>query len=196
MRGCSERRSILFAHGLHCFHSDVRNTYGPFEYLNASHFPNFDAAMGDFGKWKRRLEKQVERSLDPKGKEDFVVSYFRDYGDQHDKLPVWMMVELLDFGGTLYFFRGVKADLRKTIADPLGQPEEVVLSWLVALNIVRNRCAHHARLWNWGTGNFITECVVYPLAIANPYFAKIIGVCQDFAKLAGCPPARPKAAPR
>jgi abortive infection bacteriophage resistance protein len=129
------------------------HTYGPFEYLNAAHFPNFDAAMGDFGNWKHRIEKQVERSLDPKGKEDFVVSYFRDYGDQHDKLPVWMMVELLDFGGTLSFFRGVKADIRKTIADPLGQPEEVVLSWLVALNIVRNRCAHHARLWNWGTGS-------------------------------------------
>jgi len=129
------------------------HTYGPFEYLTAAHFPNFDASKDDFVNWKSRIKKQVERSLDPKGKEDFVTNYFRDYGDQHDKLPVWMMVELLDFGGTLSFFRGVKADLRKAIADPLGQPEEVVLSWLVSLNIVRNRCAHHARLWNWGTGS-------------------------------------------
>jgi abortive infection bacteriophage resistance protein len=129
------------------------HTYGPFDYLIPSYFPNFDASKNDFGNWKNKINGQVERSQDPKGKEDFVVNYFRDYGDQHDKLPVWMMVELLDFGGTLSFFRGVKADIRKAIADPLGQPEEVVLSWLMALNIVRNRCAHHARLWNWKTGS-------------------------------------------
>ena len=129
------------------------HTYGPFEYLSPVHFPNFDATKNDFGNWKDKIEKQVKRSLDPKGREDFVVKYFRDYGDEQEKLPVWMMVELLDFGGTLSFFRGVKADLRKTIADPLGQPEEVILTWLVALNIVRNRCAHHARLWNWQTGS-------------------------------------------
>ena len=129
------------------------HTYGPFEYLEPVHFPNFDPAKNDFGYWCDRIVRQVERSQDPKGKEDFVVNYFRDYGDEHDKLPVWMMVELLDFGGTLSFYRGVKTDIRNQIAGPLGQPEEVVLSWLLALNIVRNRCAHHARLWNWRTGS-------------------------------------------
>ena len=67
--------------------------------------------------------------------------------------PIWMMVELMDFGSTLTFFRGVSVDLRREVAQVVGQPEEVVLSWLLALNSVRNRCAHHARLWNWRMGN-------------------------------------------
>ncbi len=63
-----------------------------------------------------------------------------------------MMIELMDFGATLSFFRGVSIGIRRAIAATVGQPEEVVFSWLLGLHIIRNRCAHHSRLWNWRSG--------------------------------------------
>jgi len=129
------------------------HAHGPFAYLTESNLPGFDSLRDDFRNWEKRIRTQVQRSRDPKGREEFVVSYFQEYGDSHDILPVWMMVELLDFGGTLSFYRGVAVDIRKMVAAAIGQPEEVILSWLIALNIVRNRCAHHARLWNWKSGS-------------------------------------------
>jgi abortive infection bacteriophage resistance protein len=63
-----------------------------------------------------------------------------------------MLAELMDFGTTLTFFRGVNDDIKKRIAENIHQPDRVVMSWLLALNTVRNRCAHHARLWDWEIG--------------------------------------------
>jgi abortive infection bacteriophage resistance protein len=129
--------------------------HGSFAYLEESNFPNFDPKEDDFNKWKAKLKGQVKQSVNPKGAEIFVVNYFRDHGDAHDLLPVWMMVELMDFGSTLSFFRGVSVDIRKELAKTIGQPEEVILSWLMGLHVIRNRCAHHARLWNWQSGTSV-----------------------------------------
>ena len=134
--------------------------HGPFAYLDPVHFPNFNPAKNDFGKWETKLRDQMHRSRDIKGREDFVIHFFRKYGDTHQELPIWMLIELMDFGSTLSFFRGVSTDIRKPVAATIGQPEEVVLSWLLAMNAVRNRCAHHARLWNWKIG--------YPVQIPQP----------------------------
>ncbi|MGC6423818.1 MAG: Abi family protein [Lentimonas sp.] len=126
------------------------HAHGQFAYMEPGNFPNFDEDTDDFKKkWKGKLKQIVNRSLDPKGSETFAVNYFRDYGDRHDLLPIWMIAELMDLGATLSFFRGVSIDIRKEVASTIGQPEELVLSWLTGLNVVRNRCAHHARLWNW-----------------------------------------------
>jgi abortive infection bacteriophage resistance protein len=129
------------------------HAHGPFAYLESCGLPNLDPKWNDFGNWEQKLRLQVRRSRTSKGREDFIIHFYRKYGDSHDMPPIWMMVELMDFGSTLTFFRGVSVDLRREVAKVVGQPEEVVLSWLLALNSVRNRCAHHARLWNWRMGN-------------------------------------------
>ncbi len=131
------------------------HAHGPFAYLEPGNLPNFDEDEDDFKKWRRKIQGQLKRSIDPKGAESFAVNFFRDHGDSHDLLPVWMMIELMDFGATLSFFRGVSIDIRKAIAATVGQPEEVVLSWFLGLHIIRNRCAHHARLWNWRSGTSV-----------------------------------------
>jgi abortive infection bacteriophage resistance protein len=128
------------------------HSYGAFSYLDRRLFPNFEEAMSDFEKWEIKLREQVQRSRRKKGREDFMLHFFKKYGDAHEMPPIWMLVELMDFGSTLSFFRGVGVDIRRSVAESVGQPEEVVLSWLLALNSIRNRCAHHARLWNWKIG--------------------------------------------
>ncbi len=124
------------------------NDHGAFAYTDARHFPNL--AGDQFILWQRKLDDQVERSQ--RSREEFVAHFFGKYGDEHRRLPVWMLVELMDFGATLTFFRGVNDNIKKRIAAEVGQPDRVVMSWLLALNTVRNRCAHHLRLYNWELG--------------------------------------------
>lgn len=48
----------------------------------------------------------------------------------------------------LTFFNGVDDGMRRTIAREYGIEDRILKSWLGALNVVRNICAHHGRLWN------------------------------------------------
>ena len=132
------------------------HVHDAFAYLNPSCLPNFDRTRNDFDSWERKLREQVTRSRGTKGREDFIVHFDRKYGDTHDMPPIWMMVELMDFGSVLSFFRGVSTDIRRELAASLGISHQVALNWLLVLNSARNRCAHHARLWNWNLGYPVT----------------------------------------
>lgn len=123
--------------------------FGPFAYNQPGNLPNLKPDQ--FLTWQRKLDDQVQRSL--RSHEEFVVHFFRRYGDEHTRLPIWVLVELMDFGSTLTFNRGINDTIKKRIAEVLGLPDVVVSSWLLTLNTIRNRCAHHSRLWNWTLGN-------------------------------------------
>jgi abortive infection bacteriophage resistance protein len=90
----------------------------------------------------------------------------------------------MDFGATLSFFRGVEPSIRKEVSLSFDQPEELVLSWLLSLNTVRNRCAHHSRLWNWQLGVPIKLPTPrkYPEwlvpGLSNRYIGAILYVCS------------------
>lgn len=129
-----------FAHG-----------HGPFDYHEAKCFPNLTPDA--FLKWQEKLDEQVKRSL--QAKEEFLVHFFDRYGDEHTRPPIWCLIELMDFGSTLTFYRGIDYRIKQRIADKVGVPDMVFGSWLLTLNTVRNRCAHHLRLWNWTLGNSV-----------------------------------------
>lgn len=154
--------------------------HGAFAYTDDRCFPNL--APDQFTLWQRKLDDQVERSQ--RSREEFVTHFFRKYGDEHRRLPIWMLVELMDFGATLTFFRGVSDDIKKEIAAEIGQPDRVVMSWLLALNTVRNRCAHHLRLYNWelGTPVLVPQPNKFPVwhapRLPNNKIAVILTLCR------------------
>ncbi len=45
-------------------------------------------------------------------------------------------------------FNGVEDEIRRNIAKEFGLEDMILQSWLGVLNVVRNICAHHGRLWN------------------------------------------------
>ncbi len=90
--------------------------------------------------WLRRLDDQMARS-----KDDFVAHFKRTYSTP---LPIWIAIELWDFGMLATFFAGMKFLDRTLIAQKYGLRYEVLESWLYTLNHIRNICAHHSRLWN------------------------------------------------
>lgn len=81
-----------------------------------------------------------------RSKEDFVRHYQQKYGEP---FPIWVAVELWEFGMLSTFYHGMKVDDATQIAAKYGLPGwQLMQSWLRSVNFVRNVAAHHSRLWN------------------------------------------------
>ncbi|MGH3435107.1 MAG: Abi family protein [Sciscionella sp.] len=99
------------------------------------------ARRGDrHSKWVRRYEAELNQS-----REDFVEHHRQKYGGQ---LPVWAAIELLDWGSLTYLYGFAPRNVQDVVADACGLSAPQLTSWLKALNLVRNTCAHHGRLFN------------------------------------------------
>jgi len=94
-----------------------------------------------YDEWLKRYEQQVLRS-----KEDFVFHYKEKYGLP---LPIWVAIELWDFGLLSVFFSGMNVKDKSIIANRYEISDWAVMeSWLRNINYARNVAAHHSRLWN------------------------------------------------
>lgn len=90
--------------------------------------------------WLDRYESEVAKS-----REDFVKHHHEKYGG---RLPVWVAVELLDWGSLAYLYSFAPRDVQDAVADACKLRAPQLASWLKVLNLVRNTCAHHGRLFN------------------------------------------------
>ncbi len=115
--------------------------YGAFEYLDKKHLLNLNQEQYD--DFKQKLTLEISRS-----KEAFVCHFNRKYGDKHDMPPLWIACELFSFGLFLTFYRGIEKSMQQQLAKDLGVPDVALFSWLLALNNLRNLCAHHGRVYN------------------------------------------------
>ena len=96
-----------------------------------------------FEEWTARYNDMVSRS-----KDEFVKHHWRIYG-RESPLPIWIAIELWDFGLTSRFYSGMRVRDRQVISERFAVPDwQVMESWLRTLNYVRNVIAHHGRLWN------------------------------------------------
>lgn len=98
----------------------------------------------DRSKYARFLSDYFD--LQSRSKDDFV----KHFNDKYDGvLPIWVAVEILQFGGLVSLYGFAHYDDRRQIAERLGDVHaDEFKSWLMAINVVRNICAHHGRLWN------------------------------------------------
>ncbi|UVF22852.1 Abi family protein (plasmid) [Microvirga terrae] len=91
--------------------------------------------------WLARLDENERRS-----REDFVKHFRAKYSSD---LPIWIAIELWDFGMLSTFLSGMKVADQDAIAAKYNIPRrELLTSWMRAINHIRNICAHHSRLWN------------------------------------------------
>lgn len=92
----------------------------------------------------------LKRCMDCYGRsrEPFADHFRKVYGDECGMPPYWVMVNLMEMGLLLRLYKGASCDIRGEIASEVDVTATVLDSWLVALNTVRNICAHHSRLWN------------------------------------------------
>lgn len=114
---------------------------GKFGYETPQGLPRLDIQR--YEHFIARCKEAFERSREP-----FVIHYRRKYGDEHALPPYWTLVNIMDFGMMLTLYKGASVEIRNRLASSLGITAKVLESWLVAINTVRNICAHHGRLWN------------------------------------------------
>ena len=102
---------------------------------------NPHTGMSEYDTWRRKYDRLLQRS-----KEHFVTHYREKHGPD---LPIWVAVEILDFGAVSQLISMMKVADQQVIAAKYGLADWKTFStWLRSLNYLRNLAAHHSRVWN------------------------------------------------
>lgn len=63
-------------------------------------------------------------------------------------LPIWILLELSTFGALKELYEAMNSSLKCTLASEFGVSQDFLTSSIILLHQVRNKCAHHSRVWN------------------------------------------------
>lgn len=95
--------------------------------------------------WQKRQRDQINRS-----REDCILWH----KSNSRSIPFWVTVEAWDFGTMSKYYEILNRKFQNRICLRFGLSNPVTLKeWLQAINTLRNRCAHHARIWNQVSSN-------------------------------------------
>jgi abortive infection bacteriophage resistance protein len=109
-----------------------------------------------WNEWLVRQTEQVNRS-----REDCIEWHRQN----HKAMPFWVVIEAWDFGTLSKYFEILKGSHQNRISARLGISNAKVLKdWLQEINTLRNRSAHHTRIWNQVASNPI------PVLATDTYF--------------------------
>lgn len=123
----------------------------------------------DHQAWMDKLDQTTLRS-----KEEFVKHYRQTYGLP---LPIWVAIEVWDFGLLSHFYGGMKPDDKAALAVRFGVVDPAIMeTWLRAINFVRNISAHHGRLFNRN----MVDYPEFPVAGAIPAFDPVLGAINKY----------------
>ena len=136
---------------------ELSRVNGAFGYASPEALPQLISL--EYTRWLEAIKKEFDHS-----RETFVAHFKAKYGNTHPFLPLWIAGEIMPFGCTMTMYRGVSDDVKRNIARHYGVPDQVLTSWLHTINVIRNICAHHGRLWNreLGVKPFIPRKPKYP----------------------------------
>ena len=114
--------------------------HGAFWFMDSSLFKNTEFFEGCLD----NIKKEISRS-----NEDFIKEYSERYTSP-TLPPVWKTLEVVSFGTLSKLFCLFKDNrLKKQVAREFGLPQYIYLeSWIRCISVLRNCCAHHARIWN------------------------------------------------
>ncbi|KIY39132.1 abortive phage infection protein [Pseudomonas sp. 10-1B] len=94
-------------------------------------------------------------------------------------VPFWVAVEAWDFGTLSRYFEMLLGSYQNQVLARFGLDHaQIFARWLQEINLLRNRCAHHTRIWNQVSSNPLSVLHVDPFfatlnldknALARPY---------------------------
>lgn len=128
----------------------LAHTYGAHAYMDNTLFHKRDI----YQRGMDSLQKELRRSH-----EVFVRHYQEKYAEP-ELPPIWAIVEVISLGQLSRWYSNLKRRSdRRTIASCYQLDESVLRSFLHHIAVIRNFCAHHARLWN--------RVLPFPLKLAD-----------------------------
>lgn len=149
--------------------NELGNKYDSHWYLNNEHFKKTyhherliktiqekqQDALEDYNRECQRIEDlktsdtTYKTYLKEKRRQE---SYARHYALTYHEpklMPGWAMLEEISLGELSHLYKGLAKDKdKKAIANGFDLYPPLLESWLHTITVIRNICAHHARLWN------------------------------------------------
>jgi len=101
-----------------------------------------------FADWydHKKLMSEVEKLV--KGSNELFIKHYKKKYTFPKLPPSWMTFELLSFGQIYNIFNALPNEDKKAISSEYNLHYKIFLSWFLTINVIRNTCAHHSRLWN------------------------------------------------
>ncbi|MGR6838186.1 Abi family protein [Aliivibrio wodanis] len=120
------------------------------DYINGKFLKKRGHKPSLWEEWQNKHGKLIERS-----REDCIVWHKRN----DKEMPFWVVIEAWDFGTMSKYYGMLNNKYRQRICSRLGITDKketnVLQSWLMEMNILRNRCAHHTRIWNQASSKIL-----------------------------------------
>ena len=106
--------------------------------------PEYAANESFFSSNLEHIRTEINRS-----REDYITEHFQKYSSP-DFPPVWKTLEVVSFGTLSKLYSNFRdATAKHLVAREFGLNHHKFLrSWMEMLSVLRNYCAHHARVWN------------------------------------------------
>ena len=112
--------------------------YGNFGYEDAANFENED--------YHSHFLAEINSEVDRNSKSAFVKNFRNNY--ETDKIPMYALIELFSFGTLSKFYKNMKQEDKKAVAQIYDVKYTYLESWIEHIAFVRNICAHYGRLYN------------------------------------------------
>lgn len=123
-----------------CAHENPSCLHGNFTKKRIKKGPN--KGKTEHQVWLEKHNSMLRRAR----REPFIAHHKNKYDG---RLPVWVAIEVWDFGLLSRLFDGLQFKDKNQIAEKYGLPDgDTMAKWLRSLNFIRNVSAHHSRLWN------------------------------------------------
>ncbi len=115
--------------------TQVAVPHGPHFFLDTQHFERLSAFV-EFYQTACRDKRYL------------AIRHVENQYSSPELAPIWAIMETITYGALSRLFSGLRISHRKSVAQRFGYDEKVLSSWFRSLNLLRNMCAHHNRLWN------------------------------------------------
>lgn len=112
--------------------------YGVLGYKNPAFFANAEYHQA----FLEDMDDEIRRNK----KAPFVKNFETNY--EGGELPFYALTEISSFGTLSKFFKNMKNEDKKMVAQEFGVGYTFLESWLESISYVRNICAHYGRLYN------------------------------------------------
>jgi abortive infection bacteriophage resistance protein len=117
-------------------------------FIDPGHLKDYERDGEIRNNWKAWCEKNEERIN--RSRDACITWNKRNYTE----IPFWVVIETWDFGLMSTYYNLLGDKYKDMICKRINVPNKKSLnSWLQEINTLRNKCAHHSRIWNTRLSN-------------------------------------------
>jgi len=139
-----------------------------FKYLRIQNWMDKTKIRNPKDKLKKELEfKNTVTSYTARNISENIQNYFSKYSNEHF-IPIWMLIEVIDFGGAYKMYDNSNNDIKKEISKKYSLTKDDFAFYLRSLKFIRNCIAHNGIIWNISLLNVINKPIISKHKDINP----------------------------